>query len=195
MKWNSIRQEILPWKWMWQNTFNSYNMPHGNNIYYNILHRILYVNGNPYHNAYNKNNHTPFSNNCKTKRERIMHALYECTDKYKICKHFLQIINKLKSAAKMTTTNCVLILIALVKDKKVNKLLLTMHIKIVNEIWKARNLLKRQNKTLNNGVIMKKINVKRNNKNKLSKTLQRRNFRNILKKLLYEQCFMFSHRQ
>ena len=20
MKWNSIRQEILPWKWMWQNT-------------------------------------------------------------------------------------------------------------------------------------------------------------------------------
>ena len=89
-----------------------------------------------------------------------MHALYECTDKYKICKHFLQIINKLKSAAKMTTTNCVLILIALVKDKKVNKLLLTMHIKIVNEIWKARNLLKRQNKTLNNGVIMKKINVK-----------------------------------
>ena len=23
MKWNSIRQEILPWKWRWQNTFNS----------------------------------------------------------------------------------------------------------------------------------------------------------------------------
>ena len=160
MKWNSIRQEILPWKWMWQNTFNSYNMPHRNNIYYKILHRILYVNGNLYHNAYNKKNHNRFSNNCKTKGERILHTLYECTDKYKICKHFLQIINKLKSAAKMTTTNCVLILIALVKDKKVNKLLLTMHIKIVNEIWKARNLLKRQNKTLNNGVIMKKINVK-----------------------------------
>ena len=53
----------------------------------------------------------------------------------------------------MTATNCVLILIVLVKDKKVNKLLLTMHITIANEIWKARNLLKHLNKTLNNGVI------------------------------------------
>ena len=32
MKWNSISQETLPWKWMWENTINSYNIPHENNI-------------------------------------------------------------------------------------------------------------------------------------------------------------------
>ena len=32
MKWNRIRQEIVPWKWMWENTFNCYNIPQENNI-------------------------------------------------------------------------------------------------------------------------------------------------------------------
>ena len=160
MKWNSIRQEILPWKCMWQNTFNSYNMPQENNIYFKILHRVLYVNQKIYDNAYNKNNLSPFCNNCKTKRETILHALYECTDKYKIWKHFFQIINKLNSAAKMTSTNCVLILNALVKDKKSKKLLLTIHITILKEIWIARNLLKHQKKSLTNDVIIRKIITK-----------------------------------
>ena len=155
MKWNSIRQEILSWKWMWQNTFTSYNMPHENNIYFKILHRVLYVNQKVYHHTYNKNNLSPFCNNCKRKRETILHALYECTDKYKIWKHFFQIINKLNSVAKMTSTNGVLILNALVKDKKIKKLLLIIHIAILNEIWKARNLLKYQNKILTNEVIIK----------------------------------------
>ena len=52
----------------------------------------------------------------------------------------------------MTSTNCVLILNALVKDKKAKKLLLTIHITMLNEIWKARNLLK-HNKTLTNDVL------------------------------------------
>ena len=65
MKWNCIRQEILPWKCIWQNKFNSYNMPHENNIYFKILHRVLYVNQKIYDNAYNKNNLTPFCHNCK----------------------------------------------------------------------------------------------------------------------------------
>ena len=160
MKWNSIRQEILPWKWIWQNTFNSYNMPHENNIYFKILHRVLYVNHKIYDNAYNKNNLTPFCNNCKTKRETILHALYECTDKYKIWKHFFHIITTLNDAAKMTSTDCVLILNALAKDKKVKKLLLTIHVTILNKIWKARNLLKHRRKSLTNDVIIKKINTK-----------------------------------
>ena len=58
----------------------------------------------------------------------------------------------------MTPTNCVLILNALVKEKK--KLLLTIYVTILNEIWKTRNLLKHQNKTLTNGIIIKKINTK-----------------------------------
>ena len=122
--------------------------------------RLICKSKNIYDNAYNKNNLSPFCNNCKTKRETILHALYECTDKYKIWKHFFQIINKLNSAAKMTSTNCLLILNALVKDKKIKKLILTIHIAILNEIWKSRNLLKHQNKKLTNDVIIKKINTK-----------------------------------
>ena len=60
----------------------------------------------------------------------------------------------------MTSTNCVLVLNAPVKDKKVKKLLLTIHITILNEIWKARNLLKHQKKVLTNDVVIKKINAK-----------------------------------
>ena len=59
----------------------------------------------------------------------------------------------------MTSSNCILILNALVTDKKVKKLLLTIHITILKEIWKARNLLKHQ-KHLTNSVIIKKIITK-----------------------------------
>ena len=48
----------------------------------------------------------------------------------------------------MTSTNRVLILNAVVKDKKIKKLLLSIHITILNEIWKATNLLRHHNKTL-----------------------------------------------
>ena len=60
----------------------------------------------------------------------------------------------------MRSTNCVLIVNALVKDKKFKKLLLTIHIAILNKIRKARNLLKHQNKILTNDGITKKINTK-----------------------------------
>ena len=60
----------------------------------------------------------------------------------------------------MTSTNCDHVLNSLVKDKKVKKVLLTIHITILNEIWKARNLLKHQNKTFTNDFIIKKINTK-----------------------------------
>ena len=60
----------------------------------------------------------------------------------------------------MISTNCVLILNALVKDNKTRKLLLTIHITILNEIWKARNLLKHQTKSLTNDVIINKIKTK-----------------------------------
>ena len=76
MKWNSIRQEILPWKWMWQNTFTSYIMPHENNIYFKILHQFYML--IKHDNAYNKKNLTLFYNNSKIKRETILHALYQC---------------------------------------------------------------------------------------------------------------------
>ena len=60
----------------------------------------------------------------------------------------------------MTSSNCILILNALVTDKKVKKLFLTIHITILKEIWKARNLLKHQKKSITNDVIIKKIITK-----------------------------------
>ena len=197
MTWKSIRQAILPWKCMWQNTFSSYNMPHENNIYFKILHRILYVKQKIYDNAYNKNNLSPFSNNCKTKTETILHPLYEYTEKYKIWKHFFHFITKLNSAAKMTSTNCVLIVNALVKDKKVKKLLLTIHITLLNEIWKARSLLKHKKKTLTNDVIIKKINTKLREIIKISfqKHLREETLENFQKNFLHKRQSMFSHRQ
>ena len=53
----------------------------------------------------------------------------------------------------MTSRNCVLILNALLKDKKVKKFLLTIHITILSEIWEARNLLKHKKKILTNDVL------------------------------------------
>ena len=123
-------------------------MPQENNNYFKWLYRILYVNPKIYDNICNINKLSPFCDNCKRKGENILRALYECTDKYKILKYFLQIIKKLNNAAKMTSTNRVLILNAVVKDKKIKKLLLSIHITILNEIWKATNLLRHHNKTL-----------------------------------------------
>ena len=123
-------------------------MPQENNNYFKWLYRILYVNPKIYDNICNISKLSPFCYNCKRKGENILRALYECTDKYKILKYFLQIIKKLNNAAKMTSTNRVLILNAVVKDKKIKKLLLSIHITILNEIWKATNLLRHHNKTL-----------------------------------------------
>ena len=40
-RWNFINNWALIWKQIWQNTFNAYNIPYENNLYYKILHRIL----------------------------------------------------------------------------------------------------------------------------------------------------------
>ena len=123
-------------------------MPQENNNYFKWLYRILYVNRKIYDNIYNINKLGSFYYNCKRKRENILRALYECSNKYKILKYFLQMIKKLNNTAKMASTNRVLILNALVKDQKIKKLLLSIHITILNEIWRATNLPQHHNKTL-----------------------------------------------
>ena len=43
-RWNFINNNTaLNWKQIWQNTFKAYNIPYENNLYYKLLHRILYV--------------------------------------------------------------------------------------------------------------------------------------------------------
>ena len=123
-------------------------MPHENNIYFKILYPILYV-----RQCIQQKQPHPILKNCNTKRETILDALCECTDKCKIWKHFFLIINKVNNVAKMTSTNCVLILNALVKDKNLKKL--TTHITILNEIRQPKNLLKYQKKSFTNDVIIK----------------------------------------
>ena len=49
MKHNGIslainNKALINWKQIWQNTFKAYNIPYENNLYYKLLHRILYVN-------------------------------------------------------------------------------------------------------------------------------------------------------
>ena len=56
-------------------------MPHENNIYFKILHRVLYINQKIQQRIQQKQLY-PICSNCKTKRETILHALYEGTDKY-----------------------------------------------------------------------------------------------------------------
>ena len=72
---------------------------------------------------------------------------------------FFDKIKKLSCSAKMTAANCVLISNALVKEKKLKKFLLTIHITILNDILKARNLLK-QKKYLTDDVMISKIKTK-----------------------------------
>ena len=43
-RWNLINKQGLDWKQIWLNTFNAYNIAYENNLYYKILHRIIYVN-------------------------------------------------------------------------------------------------------------------------------------------------------
>ena len=87
----------------------------------------------------------------------------------------------------MTSRNCVLILNALVKDKKVKKHLLTIHITILNEISKTRNLLKHQ-KHLTNSVIIKKIITKLREIIRINfqKHLRQETLETFKKKLLYK---------
>ena len=40
--------KALNWKQIWQNTFKAYNIPYENNLYYKLIHRILYVNQKTY---------------------------------------------------------------------------------------------------------------------------------------------------
>ena len=42
--WNLINKQGLDWKQIWLNTFSAYNIPYENNLYYKILHRVIYVN-------------------------------------------------------------------------------------------------------------------------------------------------------
>ena len=112
-----------------------------NNIYFKIWHCVLYLKQKIYDNAHNKNNLPQFCSNSKTKREGTLRVLYRCNNKCKIWKHFFDVIRKLSSVAKMTSTNYVLVFIALVEDKKLKQLPLANHIAILKEIRKVRNLL------------------------------------------------------
>ena len=43
-RWNLINKQGLEWKQIWLNVFSAYNTPYEKNLYYKILHRVIYVN-------------------------------------------------------------------------------------------------------------------------------------------------------
>ena len=86
-RWNVINKQGLDWKQIWINAFNAYNIPYENNLYYKILHRIIYVNQKTYDNAKQKNNKSPLCDICQKANETIIHAFYECKSRKKYGKH------------------------------------------------------------------------------------------------------------
>ena len=95
-RWNFINNnKTLNWKQIWQNTFKAYNISYENNLYYKLLHRILYVNQKAYDNAKSKNNISPMCDRCSKYNETINHVFYDCKNRKKIWNTFEPIIKKL----------------------------------------------------------------------------------------------------
>ena len=94
-RWNLINNnKVLNWKQIWQNTFKAYNIPYENNLYYKLLHRILYVNQKTYDDAKSKII-SPMCDRCSKYNETIIHVFCNCRNRKKIWNTFEPIIKKL----------------------------------------------------------------------------------------------------
>ena len=148
-RWNLINNnKALNWKQIWQNTFKAYNIPYENNLYFKLLHRILYVNQKAYDNAENKNNISPMCDRCSKYNETIIHVFYNCRNRKKIWNIFEPIIKKLNPNSENNLMQNILGLSAINTENKTRKLIMTINTSILNEIWKARNLFKHEQKII-----------------------------------------------
>ena len=97
-RWNFINNnKALNWKQIWKNTFKAYNIPYENNLYYKLLHRILYINQKTYDNDKRKNNVSPMCDRCNKYNETLIHVFYNCRNRKKIWNTFEPIIKKLNT--------------------------------------------------------------------------------------------------
>ena len=131
-------------------------MRYENNLYYKLLHRILYVDQK----HLIKNNISPMCDRCNKQNETIIYALYNCRNKKKIWNTFEPIIKTLnKNWGNSPITN-ILGLNAINTEHKTRKLIMTINTSLLNKIWKARNLFKHEKKKIPTDNIIQ--NIKRN---------------------------------
>ena len=160
-RWNFINNnKALNWKQIWKNTFKAYNIPYENNLYYKLLHRILYINQKTYDNAKRKNNVSPMCDTCNKYNETLIHVFYNCRNRKKIWNTFEPIIKKLNTNSENHPIQNILGLNAINTENKTRKLIMTINTSILNKIWKARNAFKHEQKKIPTDNIIQ--NIKRN---------------------------------
>ena len=159
-RWNTINGQRLNWKQIWLNPYNAFNIPYENNLYYKILHRVLYTNQKTYDNAKQKNNISPICDICKKANETLIHVFYQCKNRKKIWNTFQPIIKKLNTNAEGNPLQNILGLNAINTEKKTKKLIMTINTSILNEIWTARNLFKHEQKKIPTANIIQNIKKK-----------------------------------
>ena len=113
-----------------------------------MLHRILYANQKTYDNAENKNNISPMCDRCSKYNETIIHVFYNCRNRKKIWNIFEPIIKKVNPNSENNLMQNILGLNAINTENKTRKLIMTINTSILNEIWKARNLYKHEQKKI-----------------------------------------------
>ena len=85
---------------------------------------------------------------CRKYNETIIHVFYDCRNRKKIWNIFQPILKKLNPNSENNFMQNILGLNALNMENKTRKLIMTLNTSIFNEIWKARNLFKHEQKKI-----------------------------------------------
>ena len=96
---------------------------------------------------------------CSKYNETIIHVFYNCRNRKKIWNIFEPIIKKLNPNSENNLMQNILGLSAINTENKTRKLIMTINTSILNEIWKARNLFKHEQKKIPTENII--MNIKR----------------------------------
>ena len=85
---------------------------------------------------------------CSKYNETIIHVFYNCRNRKKIWNIFEPIIKKVNPNSENNLMQNILGLNAINTENKTRKLIMTINTSILNEIWKARNLYKHEQKKI-----------------------------------------------
>ena len=95
---------------------------------------------------------------CSKYNETIIHVFYNCRNRKKIWNIFEPIIKKVNPNSENNLMQNILGLNAINTENKTRKLIMTINTSILNEIWKARNLYKHEQKKIITENIIQNIN-------------------------------------
>ena len=113
-----------------------------------------------YDNAKRKNNVSPICDRCNRYNETLIHVFCYCRNRKKIWNTFEPIIKKLNTNSENNPIQNILGLNPITTENKPRKLIMTINTSILNEIWKARNAFKHEQKKIPTDNIIQ--NIKRN---------------------------------